>query len=64
MTYRYTPEEIGQLNAEIDRLRAALAEIAGHYIDSALASMEKRQMARRVLNGANGQGTASSEPRS
>ena len=28
MTYRYTPEEIGQLNAEIDRLRAALKPFA------------------------------------
>lgn len=26
MSYQYTPEEIGELNVEIDRLRAALAE--------------------------------------
>lgn len=34
---------------EIERLRAALTEIAEHYIDSELASREKRGMAIRAL---------------
>jgi hypothetical protein len=29
VNYRYTPEEIGELNATIDRYRAALEIIAG-----------------------------------
>ena len=49
MTYEHK-----ELRAEIDRLRAALEEIAHHYIDSQFASMEKREMARRALNDKTG----------
>lgn len=41
--------EVTKLRAEIERLRAALEEIAHHYIDSELASREKRGMAAKAL---------------
>lgn len=45
-----TREEWDKMRAEIERLRAALEEIAHHYIDSQFASKEKRRMAQRALN--------------
>ena len=36
MSYRYTPEEIGQLNAELDRLRRAPSE---EVIEAAVRAM-------------------------
>jgi hypothetical protein len=41
-----------ELKAEIAWLQAALEEIAHHYIDSELASREKRGMAQRALTAA------------
>jgi hypothetical protein len=41
--------EVRRLQAEIVRLRADLEEIAYHYIDSELASREKRGMALAAL---------------
>lgn len=35
--YKYTPEEIGQLNAENDRLRAALNRLRAAYNDGEIS---------------------------
>ncbi len=42
-------QQIKWLRAENAKLRAALEEIAHHYIDSELASREKRGIARRAI---------------
>jgi hypothetical protein len=43
--------DLDVLLAENARLRAALEEVANHRIDSELASREKREMARKAIQG-------------
>ena len=43
------PALLERQRVEIERLRAALLEIANHRIDSELASREKRSMAQAAL---------------
>lgn len=51
MNYRYTPEEIGQLNAQIDRLRELLKEVDATW---PVATSELRERVRKEIQACHG----------
>lgn len=53
MGYRYTVADVAELNAELDRLRAALTKIADHrdiMSDWPHTTEAMQQIARKALN--------------